>query len=996
MAQGGNSDLSLYLRIKALVQGADSLEDLRREIEDLGQEAEDAQNPTDGFNDGLDRLDGSARKAGAGVKSTAGPLGEFKSLIADIALAALAKQVLDLNDQMTALRRGFDTITGSAADTTEALTFVREVADRLGVGVQDLAQSYLKLTAAAKGTQLEGAATEQIFSSLAGAMAVVGAGTQEVDQAMNAMAQIMSKGVVSAEELRGQLGDVLPGAAQQAAQSLLVTNAEFSKMLESGEIIASEFLPKFAAQLEKSLAGGAGRVESFAAAWARLKNQLTDLATGPIGAGFTSFVATLTEKLGVLARGAGFVVDGIGAVGTALGGLAAGQGTEALDDLGTSAENAALKLFGIKTAAEQAAETQKQMRAELAAIVPEMTRFQDAIARKDLKALPEYLQAAVAELRKTGDAAAATEQAVAKFVGSIEKDLNLQGVLKLAGALQAVGQEAKGAGGTIENTLAAALDKISDEQLVRLKAQAEAAMAAASQGSEEARRAFADLGLVIEAVAQQQLKRAAAAARDYASATGDYSSALERVAKAQISGLQAEIELARAKGETWTVQQKSVELAQLEARWAQTLAAAKQFEIQAQQQATQAKIAELTAIEDKTAAQQLELSGLQLKLQALGEEAKALQLLAGLDALRAQAAGQTNTQPIKEHTEAVRENSTALEENADTSDRAASSGGGLGAVLASQIQFWRDQTGALSEATRALFDFYAGFSRIDPRLGINTFGDISEEAKNAATEIDELTKYVRAMGDHFATSANDVSDLFARINAAGASAKKAYFEQKLAAEELEAQIIKTGNSGGASFGQITARMQYLENATQGAIGTFILLNEQDLDQLRSALDDANQKLQDMQEEAASAQDRIAELNAEIASEKGDTATADRLKLELELRQALAEVELNLAKARNEQNQELIGLYEEQKAKLQELYDLKERNLEQDQRQAKTAAGSNGNGSGSPAASGGAASGGSGVSITVNAGNAKLLDQNFVADLARQLQPELSRMARLSA
>ena len=65
-------------------------------------------------------------------------------------------------------------------------------------------------------------------------------------------------------------------------------------------------------------------MESFAAAWARLTNQLTDLATGPIGAGFTSFVATLTEKLGVLARGAGFVVDGIGALGTALGVLATG------------------------------------------------------------------------------------------------------------------------------------------------------------------------------------------------------------------------------------------------------------------------------------------------------------------------------------------------------------------------------------------------------------------------------------------------------------------------------------------------------------------------------------------------------------------------------------------------------------------------------------------------------------------------------------------------
>ena len=994
MAQAGSRELALLLRIRAAVQGAESLEDLRRELGGVGDELEQAANPADDFNAGLDRLDGSARKAGAGVKSTAGPLGEFKGLIGDIAIAALAKQILDLNDELTGLRRGFDTITESSEKTVDALKVSREVADDLGVGVHGVAQNFLELMASSKGTQLEGAATEQIFRSLSRTLGSVNASQEQFDNAMTAVAQIMGKTVVGAEELRGQLGDALPGAVQQAAQALFVTNAEFSKMLESGEIIASEFLPKFAAQLEKTMGGGQTRVEGFAAAWARLTNQLTDLATGPVGAGFTSFVATLTEKLGILARGAGFVVDAVGAVGTAIGGLAAGEGTAALTDFGTSAENAALKLFGIKTAAEQAAETQKQMRAELAAIVPEMTRFQDAIARKDLKALPEYLQAAVAELKKTGDAAAATEQAVSKFIGSIEKDLNFEGVLKLAGALKAVGQEAQGAGGLIENTLSAALDKISDEQLVRLKAQAEAAMAAASQGSDEARRAFADLGLVIEAVAQQQLKRAAAAARDYASATDDYSSALERVAKAQVSGLRAEIDLARAKGETWTVQRKSVELAELEARWSQTLAAAKQFEIQAQQQATTAKIAELTAIEDKTAAQQLELSGLQLKLQALGEEAKALRLMAGLDALRAKSAGQS-TAPTEKNTHAVRENSAALDENADSAKNAADSGGGMAKVLASQIQFWRDETGALSDATRALFDFFAGFSRVDPRLGANTFSEISSEAANAAREIDQLSTYVRAMNDHFVTSANDISDLFARINAAGASAKKAYFEQKLAAEQLEAQIVKAGETGGAAMGRLDTTIQYLQDTTEGTIGTFALLNEQDIAQLRDALDDATQKLIDMQNEAQSAQDRIAELNAEIAQEKGDTATADRLRLELEQRQALAEVEANLAQARLEQNQELIQLYEVQKQKLQELYDLKERNLKQENAAAKPTTGAAAT---PPSATGGGAgvSGGGGISITVNANNAKLLDQNFVADLARQLQPELSRMTRLSA
>jgi hypothetical protein len=94
-------------------------------------------------------------------------------------------------------------------------------------------------------------------------------------------------------------------------------------------------------------------------------------------------------------------------------------------------------------------------------------------------------------------------------------------------------------------------------------------------------------------------------------------------------------------------------------------------------------------------------------------------------------------------------------------------------------------------------------------------------------------------------------------------------------------------------------------------------------------------MQALQEETVAATDRISELNAEIAREKGDTATADALDLQLEKQQQLAEVEKNLAQARLENNRELIALYESQRSKLQELYDLKSRNLEKDQQQTKT-------------------------------------------------------------
>jgi chromosome segregation ATPase len=127
----------------------------------------------------------------------------------------------------------------------------------------------------------------------------------------------------------------------------------------------------------------------------------------------------------------------------------------------------------------------------------------------------------------------------------------------------------------------------------------------------------------------------------------------------------------------------------------------------------------------------------------------------------------------------------------------------------------------------------------------------------------------------------------------------------------------------------------LAEATRAAKDDFRLLDDQDLSNLRSAIDDAQQRMQALQEETVAAKDRIAELNAEIAREKGDTATADALDLQLEKQQKLAEVENSLAQARLENNRELIALYETQRSRLQELYDLKSRNLEKEQQQTKT-------------------------------------------------------------
>ena len=120
-----------------------------------------------------------------------------------------------------------------------------------------------------------------------------------------ALEQIVSKGAVSAEELRGQLGERLPGAFQIAARSLGVTTQTLDEMLRKGEVLAEDLLPRLADELRESVAEGLpDATESAAADFERLENAVLNL-NAAIADGF------LLDWLARAAEGATAVVEAL-------------------------------------------------------------------------------------------------------------------------------------------------------------------------------------------------------------------------------------------------------------------------------------------------------------------------------------------------------------------------------------------------------------------------------------------------------------------------------------------------------------------------------------------------------------------------------------------------------------------------------------------------------------------------------------------------------------
>lgn len=229
---------------------------------------------------------------------------------------------------------------GSMEKGRAELAFVRAEAERLGLPLIESADAFAKLEAAARGTTLEGQQARDIFTAVASAGRVMGLSAGEMEGALLAVQQMISKGTVSAEELRGQLGERLPGAFGIAARSMGVTEREFNKLLETGQVLSADFLPKFAAELQKTVGGALpDAANSFAAQAERLKNTWNEFLITLAQAGVLETVGNeirlVTERLRQMAE-TGELQSMIDKLASAMSQLARTLGTVA----GFTAENA--------------------------------------------------------------------------------------------------------------------------------------------------------------------------------------------------------------------------------------------------------------------------------------------------------------------------------------------------------------------------------------------------------------------------------------------------------------------------------------------------------------------------------------------------------------------------------------------------------------------------------------------------------------------------------
>jgi tape measure domain-containing protein len=227
---------------------------------------------------GIRNATGETEKLNTSMNTAQNSANKLQKALAGIGLGLGIREIVNTTASMEGLQNQLNFASGSAEQGARDFNYLRETSQKMGLDFNVAATAFSKFSGAARGTSIEGQKLRDIFEGVGMASTVMHLSAEQSEGAFRALEQMLSKGKVQAEELRGQLGERIPGAFQIAARSMNMTTKELDKFMADGKLMAEDFLPKFAAQLKTEFAGGMDAAsQSLSANLNRMNNAFLEL-----------------------------------------------------------------------------------------------------------------------------------------------------------------------------------------------------------------------------------------------------------------------------------------------------------------------------------------------------------------------------------------------------------------------------------------------------------------------------------------------------------------------------------------------------------------------------------------------------------------------------------------------------------------------------------------------------------------------------------------------
>lgn len=192
-----------------------------------------------------------------------------------IGLSNLVSRFVDVARETNRVTTALKNVSGGMSQYADNQRFLVDMAKKYGLEINALTGNFAKFTASASVSNMSMEEQRKIFESVSRAVTAFGMSAEDSNGVFLALSQMMSKGKISSEELRLQMGERLPIALQAMAKAAGTSVAGLDKLLKAGKLMSADVLPKFADALNEMVPNV--DTNNLETSVNRLKNIFTEL-----------------------------------------------------------------------------------------------------------------------------------------------------------------------------------------------------------------------------------------------------------------------------------------------------------------------------------------------------------------------------------------------------------------------------------------------------------------------------------------------------------------------------------------------------------------------------------------------------------------------------------------------------------------------------------------------------------------------------------------------
>lgn len=193
-------------------------------------------------------------------------------------LIGFGSEVIQTTAKFQSLSNSIKFASDSAEQGEISMNWLSDLSRTYGLPLTELTEGFKTFQGAMMNTRFTSSQVRDMFAQVSTGATAMGLSAEDSKGVFLALGQIMGKGKVQAEELRGQIGERVPGAFNIAARAMGMTTMELDKFMSDGKLMAEDFLPKFAAEMEKTFGQGAlDNADSLTATMTRASSAWTEM-----------------------------------------------------------------------------------------------------------------------------------------------------------------------------------------------------------------------------------------------------------------------------------------------------------------------------------------------------------------------------------------------------------------------------------------------------------------------------------------------------------------------------------------------------------------------------------------------------------------------------------------------------------------------------------------------------------------------------------------------